>query len=271
VDLKDKVILLTGAGSGIGRALARQLAAAGASLLLGGRNPEALESLRRELPLPGDHRVLVADIATAAGRAAVVEACARLPRPLDGVVNNAGINQFGLFADLGEADIARLLDTNLVAPILLTHALLPGLLRRPAALIVNVGSAFGSIGFPGFATYSAGKFGLRGFSEALRRELADAPVKVLYVAPRATRTALNTGTVDDLNRALKTAVDSPDKVAASIVTAMQREQALTHIGWPEKFFARLNALLPKVVDGALAKQLPIIARHARQATGENLP
>lgn len=126
MDLKDKVILLTGAGSGIGRALARQLTAAGASLLLGGRNPVALESLRGELPLPGDHRIVVADIASAAGRAAIVAACANYPRPLDAVINNAGINQFALFTDLGDNAIAGMLEANLVAnpahPCTVTHA-----------------------------------------------------------------------------------------------------------------------------------------------------
>lgn len=267
MDVKDKLILLTGAGSGIGRALAHQLAAAGARLILGGRNARTLTELCTLLP--GDHHSVAADIASAAGRSALVVACAEGRQPLDGVINNAGINHFALFADLAESDIEAMLATNLVAPILLTRALLPGLRERPEALIVNIGSAFGSLGFPGFATYSAGKFGLRGFSEALRRELAASPVKVLYVAPRATRTGLNASAVDALNAALKNAVDTPEAVAAAIVAAIARGRPVTHIGRPEAFFARLNALLPKVVDGALAKQLATIVGFTKHANGDH--
>ncbi len=264
MELKNKVVLLTGAGGGIGRALAKKLANAGATLLLNGRNRAALNALRNELP--GEHRVLVADITTETGRNALVEACRLYARPLDILINNAGVNRFGLFRNLRQSDLEALLMTNLVAPMLLTRALLPGLIERNQGLIVNIGSTFGSVAFPGFAAYSATKFGLRGFTEALRRELDGSQVKVLYVAPRATRTAFNAGAVDDLNRALKIPTDKPDTVAAAIVRAIQREQADTQLGWRERLVSRINALMPQRVDKALRKKLPVISRFAKQAT-----
>lgn len=92
---------------------------------------------------------------------------------------------------------------------LLTHALLPLLQRAPEAAVVNVGSAFGALGHPGFTAYCASKFGLRGFTEALARELADGKIRVLYLAPRVTATAMNDSRVEALNTALGHVVDPP--------------------------------------------------------------
>lgn len=130
-------------------------------------------------------------------------------------------------------------------------------------MVVNIGSTFGSIGYPGFAAYCASKFALRGFSEALRRELADTRVKVMYIAPRATRTSMNEQSVVAMNDELKVAMDEPAWVAAAVVAAIGREREELYLGWPEKLFVRLNSLLPRVVDQALRKQLPIIQRFAR--------
>ena len=151
----------------------------------------------------------------------------------------------------------------MTATLQLTHLLLPLLREQPRALLVNLGSTFGSIGYPGFATYCASKFALRGFSEALRRELADTHIKVLYVAPRATRTAMNSVEVVAMNDALKVSMDDPQAVAAQIVQAIMAEREELYLGWPEKLFVRLNSLLPRLVDQALRKQLPVIKRFAR--------
>ena len=104
------------------------------------------------------------------------------------------------------------------------------------------------------------KFGLRGFSEALRRELADTPVQVVYVAPRATATAMNPAPVNELNRALGNAMDAPEAVAAQILQAMEKDERRRFLGWPEKLFVVINGILPKLVDKAMLKQLPVIRR-----------
>ncbi|MDY6949446.1 MAG: SDR family NAD(P)-dependent oxidoreductase [Pseudomonadota bacterium] len=137
--------------------------------------------------------------------------------------------------------------------------------RSAQAHIVNIGSVLGTIGFAGNSVYCATKFGLRGFSEALRRELADTGIKVHYFAPRATRTAFNSDLVDDMNDALGNASDEPADVARSIVRALQADRLEYVIGWPEKFFARLNALLPRLVDMALRPKLPTIRKFAMRS------
>ena len=146
----------------------------------------------------------------------------------------------------------------------MTQALLAHLKSLPEARIINIGSVFGYIGYPSQVIYSASKFGLRGFSEALHRELAGTRIKVQHIAPRATRTTMNSGAMDDLNRELRNHVDDPDRVAEVVIAALSTGRINTVIGWPEALFARVNALLPSLVDGALIKQLPVIRRFIQR-------
>ena len=129
-------------------------------------------------------------------------------------------------------------------------------------MIVNVGSTFGAIGFPGYSLYCASKFGLRGFSEALARELSDSTVRVVYVAPRATRTSMNSFAASRDERALATPKIRRNRSRSRIVESMRKEQRRTGIGWPERGFARLNQLLPSLVDRAIARQLRTIKSYA---------
>jgi short-subunit dehydrogenase len=142
--------------------------------------------------------------------------------------------------------------------------MLPILEKSEHPVIVNIGSTFGSIGYSGFAVYSASKFGLRGFTEALRRELANTAIDVCYVAPRATRTTINSKHVNEMNAALGTAMDDPAIVAAQVLIAIESRKAETYIGWPEKLFVKINQLIPKIIDDALHKQLPVITRFSQQ-------
>ncbi|HEX4881131.1 MAG TPA: SDR family oxidoreductase [Porticoccaceae bacterium] len=261
MELSGKTALVTGASGGIGAALARALAGAGAELVLTGRDGARLAALHRELDAP--HRMVAADLTTPAGRATVIDACTALPGGLDILVNNAGVGAFGLLEDADPDAIERLLAVNLTAPILLTHGLLPLLHRAENAAVVNIGSAFGALGYPGFSAYCAGKFGLRGFSEALARELADSKVRILYLAPRATATAMNDSRVDALNAALGNAVDPPEAVASALLHLLRGRSRRRSLGRLEALFARLNALLPGVLDAGLARQLPLIRRCAR--------
>ena len=112
---------------------------------------------------------------------------------------------------------------------------------------VNIGSGFGSIGFAGYSGYSASKFALRGFTEALRRELADSSVRVGYLAPRATVTDMNSEQVVAMNKELGNKMDTPESVAEEFLSLLKSDQTERYIGWPERFFVKLNSLLPGVV------------------------
>jgi short-subunit dehydrogenase len=130
--------------------------------------------------------------------------------------------------------------------------------------VLNIGSVFGNIGYPGYAAYSASKFAMRGFTEALRRELADTQVRLHYLAPRATRTSINTSAVERMNVALKVSMDPPQTVARTVRHVLEKNVSAAVVGWPEKLFARVNALAPVLVDAAIRKQLPTIRRYARK-------
>ncbi len=258
--LEDTVCVVTGASGGIGRALVTSLCAAGARPILAGRDRHRLDALAAELPDGRVAGICAGDLTTVTAQNALAELAER--RDARVLVNLAGRNDFALLMDQPRDVTADLVTTNLIAPIQLTQRLLPHLSGRPEAMVVNVGSAFGALGFPGYALYCASKFGLRGFSEALARELADRPVHVIYVAPRATRTAMNAPAASAMNAALGNAEDLPEQVAVRVVDAMRRNRRRTGIGRAERLFVRVNQLAPGVVDRALARQLPVIRAYA---------
>lgn len=256
-------VLITGATGGIGAAMTATLLAAGHSVMATGRDQAALLELQKTHQCFQDRLAVVcADLSRVADRHQLVMAAAEWKGGINVLINNAGNADFSLFETQSTDVIERLLQVNLHVPIHLTHALLPVLQRHSFAHIVNVGSVFGAIGYPGNAVYCASKFGLRGFSESLRRELADTPVRVHLLAPRATRTQLNDTVVDALNAELGNAVDCPDAVAHTLLRLLAGSGGAAVIGFPEKIFARINAVLPSIVDRALRKQLPIIRRYA---------
>ncbi len=263
MDIRGNNIVLTGATGGIGRAIASKLSNEGARLILVARNEQRLSDLVDELGTTG-HQAVSADLSEDEGRRRVVQICRGVGTPgISLLINAAGINEFGMFEKQSASSIRDLLEINLLSPILLTQELLPVLQQQEQGRIINIGSTFGSIGYPGFSGYCASKFGLRGFTEALRRELADTNIRVSYVAPRATRTDLNSDNVVAMNDELGTAMDDPSLVAKEVMRVI-RGPANTdkYIGWPEKLFVRVNALFPAIVDNSLRKQLPTIRRFA---------
>lgn len=266
MQLDGTLCVLTGASGGIGRALAAELARAGARLILAGRDYAALCRLQSELPAGCAAALCAGDLTDPRMRDDLAALAAELDAAV--LINLCGGNRFGLLAEQSDDDVRELVAVNLTAPIALTRRMLPHLARRSQAMVVNVGSALGAIGHPGYVLYGATKFGLRGFSEALGRELADGPVRVIHVAPRATRTTMNTPAAAAMNRTLGSTEDPPARVAAHIAQAMRRGARRTAIGWPERLFARVNQVWPGLVDRAIARQLATIKRYAAIAHQE---
>lgn len=265
--ISGSTILITGASGGIGGAIARQLAQRGASLILVNRDGDKLEAFAAELRAAGGKiTTLVGDLATPGEPARLVQEALDQAGAIDILINCAGVQNFGFFAQEAAADTAMLFHINTIAPIALANAVLPHMLENKKGQIVNVGSIFGSIGFPCFASYSASKFALRGFSEALRRELAGSGVGVTYVAPRFTRTAFNRSAVTRMANALKMNQDEPESVAASVIATIERDGRERYLGWPEKLFVRINSILPRVVDPSLIKQVDLMRPFATEST-----
>ncbi|QFT81961.1 D-beta-hydroxybutyrate dehydrogenase [Roseovarius sp. THAF27] len=241
---KTPVALITGAGSGIGRAIALEAARSGHDLILVGRRLEPLEDTAAQLG--ANVRLVPADITTPAGRAAVVAAAGDR---LDILVNNAGRLAVGRLTDLNDKEIAQTVGTNLTAAVQLTRDLVPAL-SATQGQIVNIGSMFGMIAFPYFSAYSATKFALRGLSDALRRELSEFGITVTYVAPRATRTPAQS-TFAHLVEPFGMVLDSPERVASRAWAGIMAGRKTIYPGFGERIFALLQAMAPSLIDAAL--------------------
>ena len=192
--LRGGVVVLTGAASGIGAALAANLARRGMHLALVDLNPAGLEATAAQARAAGvtvsTHVLDVADHAAVAALPA--EVLARHGR-VTALVNNAGVALGGMFEQVAAEDFDWLMDINFGATVRLTRAFLPVLAREDAAQLVNVSSIFGIIAPPGQTAYAASKFAVRGFSESLRHELemSGSPVGVTVVHPGGVRTAIS--------------------------------------------------------------------------------
>jgi len=191
MELEGKHALVTGANSGLGKAVARALAERGATLYLGARDRDrgeaAVAELRAATGNPNLH-LLVADLKSqAAVRRLAAEVAARC-EALHLLVNNAGLGSYGALADQDEERIRSLLAVNVTALVELTRAALPGLLAREAGGIINVGSTAGYVPGPYSAVYGATKAFVRSFTEAVSEELRGSPVHVLLLAPGVTET-----------------------------------------------------------------------------------
>lgn len=269
--VQETRVLLTGANGGIGQAVAAALAGAGAAVLLAGRSPARLSALARTLQqrhpaAKVDWREVELDQATSISALATHATAWNC----NVIVHCAGIAEFGHFDATGADRMSQVLHTNLLAPMLLTQQLLPHLRTLPHAHVVCVGSVLGAIGLPGFGVYCASKFGLRGFAQALRRELSKTTVRVQYLGPRSTHTAFNSAAVSDYNRATGTAMDPPERVAGALLDMLETGTAERFLGFPEAFAARINGLAPALLDGAFDKHSASLPKFPDQATPPTL-
>lgn len=220
MQLADKSILITGAGSGIGRATAVALARKGARLTLSGRRSEPLEETAR-LARVKDSEIMVlpGDITDDAWRERTVEQIVDRFGGLNIIVNSAGVVSAGPLESISPEDVRTQLEVNLLAPILLIRTALPALRQSGDAAIVNVSSSIGLVGMPFYTPYAAAKGGLARFDEALRRELSDDGIHVMTVYPVATDTPMmETAEPDPGNRS---DYDSPEAVAEALVAGLE--------------------------------------------------
>jgi len=253
LNFAGKTALITGAAGGIGAALAQGLAARGANLVLTDRDATGLKAVASGLadypvtvhihPFSVEDRQAVAGLpAWLTGRGISV----------DMLFNNAGVALGGSFSDVYLADFEWLIDINFSGMVRLTKALLPGLLQRPDAVIVNVSSIFGLVAPPGQTAYSASKFAVRGFSAALRHELADGPVAVCTVHPGGIRTGIAR------NARMAPGLSDTEKQAG--VKAMERSFRLTADQAAEVILNGVARRKPRILVGVDAKLISILER-----------
>ena len=263
--LRDRVVVLTGAASGIGAALAEQLAAEGARLALIDRYADGLavtaEKAREKGARVEAYTVDLAD------RAAIAELPAKVLRDLGAasvLINNAGIALGGGFEHVSDEQFDKVMAINFRAPVAMVRAFLPQLRASKPAQIVNVSSVFGLIGVPGNVAYCSAKFGLRGFSEALRAELASGDVGVSVVHPGGVNTRIATSAergvrldpalhAAGLARSKKLLTLAPEAAAARILKGLLRREKRIVVGKDAVFLAFMTRLFPVAYGRFLPK------------------
>ncbi|HMK41079.1 MAG TPA: SDR family NAD(P)-dependent oxidoreductase [Methyloceanibacter sp.] len=254
MQLEGKRALITGAGSGIGRALAIEASRLGMTVALCGRRAEPLYATLSEMTPSGRHLRLRGDITAPAVRRGIRHYLWDHWGGLDVLVNNAGLVPVGPLSCITDDELERVMMTNVVAPLALTREMLP-LLRRPGkSRIVNVGSVLGDIAYPLFAAYSASKFAVRGLSIAMRRELKPYGIGVTYAAPRATKTDASQA-MGPLVEPLQMRLDNPTAVASQIWRAVTQDLDSIYPRGPERLFVLAQRLVPKIVDRAISTQM----------------
>ncbi len=244
-----RVAVVTGASAGIGEATARRLARDGYALVLVARREDRLQALAAEL---GGATVVAVDLVSEDAPAAVLEAVEREHGRLDLLVNNAGAAWRGTFAETGWENVKRHMDLNFNSVVKLTEALLPLLRRSAPSAIVNVSSTAGRVARGRSGSYSAAKFALAGWTDALNNEEAPHGVHVGLVLPGyvATEGFPQKELVD--NPKTRWMVSTPAKVADAIVEAGPGGKAERYVPRPYWIVAMLRIVAPSLVRRAIA-------------------
>src|SRR5438876_5588896 len=278
--IRGAAAAVTGAASGIGRALALELAARGCDLALADRDEAGLRTVAAEIAKAHSRKITVHRVDF--GKASEIEAFAQAAvagHPgLNIVVNNAGVALLGQFNEIDQAQMDWLMNINFWGVVHSTRAFLPQLSTRPEAHIVNLSSIFGIIAPPGQTAYAAAKFAVRGFSESLRHELqmAASPVRLSVVHPGGVATNIvrnsraGTGVTDNARRAQSierfdaVAKTTPAAAALRIIAGIEKNQPRILIGNDARFMDLLQRFRPGTYWSVLARRIEKMAQAGKQ-------
>jgi short-subunit dehydrogenase len=269
--ISGSAVAVTGAASGIGRALALELAARGADLALADRDEAGLQAVAAEIARTSPRKVTVHRVDVGEpGQIQDFAAAAATAHPgLNIVINNAGVALLGQFNEIDQSQMDWLFNINFWGVVHATRAFLPHLAKQPAAHIVNLSSIFGIIAPPGQSAYCAAKFAVRGFSESLRHELAmaNSPVRLSVVHPGgvATNIARNSrtgaGVTDNARRAQSidrfeaVAKTTPAAAALRIIEGIEKNQPRILIGNDARFMDLLQRFRPATYWKVLQRRI----------------
>jgi short-subunit dehydrogenase len=268
-------ILITGASQGIGRALALAAARRGARVLAAARSADLLTELNHEARAAGGLLETVqADVTSADDRRRMAEAAVRHFGGLDVLVNNAGIGATGHFADVGPERLRTIMEVNFFGVTETTRACLPLLRQGTAAAVVNISSIAGKRGIPARSEYSASKFAVQGFSEALRAEVAKDGIDVLVVCPGLTQTNFSQNMIEqkallqmDHMRGMTSGA-----VADEVLVALERGRNEVCLSWAGNLMVWVSRFFPRLADRiARRKVLALFRGEAAARAAEKKP
>ena len=265
LDLTDRRGIITGAGQGIGRALALEFGRRGGQLLLVGRQDATLsETARLVASAGGTAIVLVEDLTQPGAVGRIADAVASWD-VVDLLVNNAGNVRAGRLELTSDADVHSMIDLNLTAPILLTKAVLPALRRAGTerdSILLNIASGIALVGMPFYSIYAATKSGIAHFGESLRRELIGSGVHVATVYPGATDTAMMTS--QSAGAELGWERRPLDEVVTDLIAALGAgEHEINTAPTSRRAMQQLNITNPLAVDASLAPGLEALELAVR--------
>lgn len=269
--LKDKRIIITGSSSGIGRALAIDTARRGARLILAARNVGELDQVAEQIRQSGGEAIVVpTDVTQPDERERLFETAQREMGGLDILVNNAGIAAHGHFIDLSSEILRQTMELNFFAMAENCRLAIPLLAKGHQPMIVNVSSMAGRRGVPAWTDYSASKFAVCGFSEALRAELVRFGIDLMLVVPGLTKSNFGKHLLARHGR-LPAQFDSglsPETVAALMARGMERGKHELRIERDARLLLFINWLAPRFIDRQMAK---VVKRLYAKEIAERAP
>lgn len=255
-EIRGSRAIVTGASSGIGRAIAWELARGGAALVVTARRENRLRELADEIAAGGGQvQFVVGDVTDPQTRQKTIDTAQSSFGGLDVLVNNAGVGAVGLFEDADPGRVRQIMEVNFFALVEMTRLALPLLKQGTNPILVNVGSILGHRGVPHSSEYCASKFAVQGFSESIRAELASQGIDVLVVSPGTTETEFFDHVIQQTGEPSwpKHAPVTAAKVARQTVRAIRRgRHEIIPYRWG-KLLCWLNRLSPGLVDRLMAR------------------
>lgn len=257
MELLSKLTILTGASRGIGRALAIELAKSGCGLLLTALEGDELSTLSQEIHREFSVNVdtMAVDLSDPDSRKTFVGWIKKNETPPDILINNAGLGYFGRFEDSEWSTIEKTLALNISALIHLTYELVPVLVKRPRAKIVNISSGIARLPYPGLAVYGATKAFVSSFSQSLAAELAGTSIDVLCFHPGFTMTAFIGSAGMDMHKIPKILLHTPEEIAKQVFRAIKRDKQWAYSDFITRSSSFLGTLLPSRFKTHLFKDL----------------
>jgi NAD(P)-dependent dehydrogenase (short-subunit alcohol dehydrogenase family) len=255
--LHDRLVLITGASAGIGRAAMAAFLHEGARTVGVARSAEGLAALERDLDRPSHVTTIGADVADAESMQQMVARCLAACGLPDVIVANAGIGLDARFTETDDGLWQRLLDVNLLGAVRTIRPFLPAMISRGSGRVILVSSIVGKRGIPNYSAYSASKFALHGLADALRAELWGTGVSAGIVCPSSTATefqehAMRQGPPQRRKRVRR---HPPESVATALVAMARSNRAEHLLSLEAKFLVWADALVPRLVDRFLARVL----------------